>query len=239
MKKRVHAFIISWTGVHENSLRIADEIYSLVERVTIVYSDRNVEFNISGEIEAVKVSDELFWGGKFAECLNQFESDIFFQIQGDCKSEDWKKIVHSCAEEFEQHKIIGVWSPIVYYTDITPEMTILGRFRKESLLIVTCTDGLVFGLSKDIIARMRTLDYSRNKFGWGIERAMAAFAYTSQKIVVLDSSVNVSHPKGRGYNSHEASVQYFEFLNQLSLHERLWVNLMASHMQLRLSKTQA
>jgi hypothetical protein len=234
---KIHVFIISWTGAHDNSIQIANNLKTSVDRVTIVYSDKDPSLRIAGNYETCLVHNGLFWGGKFAACLALFDADIFLQIQGDCKCEDWGALVARCRASFDAFPIIGVWSPKVFYTDITLEMTLLGALEKDSLFLVTCTDGLVFAFTKPIVTRMKQLDYKKNRFGWGIERAVSACAYLTGRVAVLDKTVDVKHEKGRGYDSREATQQYFEFLNQLTLHERILINLAASHMQMQLLKT--
>ena len=228
-ENRIHAFVISWAGKHTNSIDIAGKIKNQVSRTTIIYSDPDSEFSLHTSCEALRVPDDWFWGRKFKACLDLCESDLMLVIQGDVSCDNWAAAVDRCAQSFGCNEKIGVYAPLVDYAYFDLNKTFIERLNSTSLSIVALVDGIAFAISRPVVNRLKNLSYDDNNYGWGILWAAVSYAYSHGLIAVLDDSVKVSHPKSRGYDSGAAHRKMVQFLQQLSLDERVHFKLLQSH----------
>ena len=67
---KLHIFIVSWAGQHNKAILIANHLDGIFDKLTIVYSDPNpdFEFNFNGHL--IRRPDSLFWSDKFKTCLD-------------------------------------------------------------------------------------------------------------------------------------------------------------------------
>ena len=226
-----HVFIISWTGKHANSLAITRAIQSRVGKLTIVYSDRDASLVPNFPGDAIRTPDEWYWGKKFKTCLDACQSDLMLIIHGDATCADWAALIERCKAAFAETERIGVWAPQINYTPFPLSKTRLEKVASTSASIVAQTDGIVFALSADVMARLRALNYDHNKYGWGIGWAALAYTYANKLIAVVDESIQVLHPRERGYDDRAARHQMEDFLGQLTLEERLQFRLLDSYVR--------
>lgn len=225
----VHVFIISWTGMHENSIEIAQKIKTKTinnrdVKVTIIYSDIDDAITLQCPFDIIKVSNDWYWGKKFEACLKLCDADILLQIQGDCSCDDWGRLVTQCVDQFTQHSNLGVWAPLVDYTYLDLDKCSLGKLNDECFYVVN-TDGIVFGIPQSTQSRLKKLNYDQNKYGWGIDMASCVYAYTHDMFAIVDSRIQVNHPKSRGYSSEDAEMQMHEFFKQLTINEQAIIKL--------------
>lgn len=219
--KRLHVFVISWKGQHENALHVAAEAGRACDRVTLVYSDPDPELNLQASCQVLRRPDELFWGDKFKACLEAFAEDLMLVIQADATCGDWSRLVHTCQNTLGRSPQFGVWAPLIDWTPYSPKITQVGVLGKSPLAAVVQTDGIVMGMQKAVVDRLKKADLSQNVYGWGIDQMAVAYCYANQMIAVVDQSLPVHHPKTRGYPSEEAGIQWREFLNQLTVLEKI------------------
>jgi SAM-dependent methyltransferase len=220
-KAGIHVFIISWTGKHQSSLHIANEIKSLVERTTVIYSDKDPSLVIpENDFETIKVDNSWYWGKKFQACLQRCGADILLIIHADTECQNWQYLIERCRDGFEKHKNMGVYSPEIDYTFWSLDKTATEDIPGESLTKVVQTDGIVFALSKPVWQRLADLEYETNNLGWGIDWAAMAYCYANNLFAAVDRDVKVQHPKSTGYDSREAKALENRFLGQLSINEK-------------------
>ena len=234
-----HVFIISWAGQHENAIDISNDVLSVTDRVSIVYSDPDPEIILNAACQLIRRSNDLFWEDKFKSCLAVCGDSPILIIHADCKCDNWSAIIKSCTNSCSQIERIGVWTPKINGTYWDLSVTKIGGISDSNLSIVALTDAIVFYLSSDVIDRMRKVDYGSNPFGWGIDLLFCTAAHVSDYLVVVDESIEISHPKLTGYDSNSARVGMANFFKQFSLRERVQVELLTSFVKfnyLRLSK---
>lgn len=227
----MHIFIISWTGIHENSIHIAKSLYASSENLCIIYSDADPFFNLAAPCPAIKTPNNWFWSKKFKICLDSCQSDHMLIIHGDTSCDDWPSLVTKCTTCYAKLNKLGIWSPRIVFTPYDLSRTLIARIDNSHLCIVAQTDGIVFSLAKPILDRLRRLSYDANKFGWGIDWAALSFCYANKMIAVVDESVQVRHPKGVSYDRNAAQQQMHTFLLQLTQDEMLQYLLLNSHIQ--------
>jgi hypothetical protein len=215
----VEAFIISWTGQHTNARSLAQTMSRLVDRVTVIYSDR-AKLEVSGAGQWVQVPDDWFYGRKFKAILDRFAGTILLQITADVTCSNWPLLIQCMGQRFREMDV-GVWSPHISFSGSSLEKVSIGPVSDSSLHLVTSTDSIVWAMRADVAERMRRLDYVCNNVGWGIDVAAAMHSHAMGKLVLIDAGIEVEHPPGRGYNNELARQQAQAFLWQLSLREQM------------------
>lgn len=215
---KIEVHIISWTGKHQNAINIAEAIHCADEKL-IVYSDVDGGFKIEGNFKAVKTNNELYWGDKFRQCIDDFKSDVLLIIHADCKTDNWNDIVMHCKNAYESKMDLGLWAPLTYGTAFPVELTAINNDKNAEFSEVNYIDGIVFGLNSKIIERMKSLDYSKNIYGWGIDWFAASVSFALGFRNEVDKTVAIHHPVDRGYKSDDARNQMRVFMKQLTFRE--------------------
>ncbi len=222
--KKIQVFVISWNGMHDKAEAIAQAIHPVVDRVSVIYSNKD-ETEEMGTGHWEQVSNEYYFGRKFKRALDLFTGDIFVLIQADAYHENWPQVLRRCAGSFGIPEL-GVWAPNVDWSWWTTERVKLGNYGKTGLSMVAQTDGIIFALRSDVADRIRGLDYECNNLGWGIEWAAIAYAYSHDLLVLRDETITVNHPKGSGYDHSAAREQQNDFLSRLTPQERIMYALL-------------
>ncbi|WP_297803179.1 hypothetical protein [Arenimonas sp. GDDSR-1] len=228
---RLHIFIISWNGQHARAAAIAGALNGVGESVSIVYSDPDPDTAPAADCRLIRRDDTLFWADKFSACLEHLapDADILLVIHADCDCDDWAGLVAGSRAAHRQFPRIAVWAPLITVTPYPLKHTLLGSFFDTPMKLVAQTDGIVFSLSKAAIARMRSIDYRKNLYGWGIDWVFMAFAYANKQFAVVDPRVRVRHPESHGYSQHNALAMMQDFLKQLGPSEYVQYALLSSH----------
>lgn len=227
----LHVFIISWKGQHTKAERVANELVGVARKVSIVYSDSDPSIKIHSECQTIKTNNNLFWADKFRTCLENLDenADNLLIIHADCECDDWPGLAKASSNAHSQYPRIGVWAPQINFTPYQLKNTLLGNFFSTPMKIVAQTDGIVFSLSRQVIRRMKTIDYSQNKYGWGIDWIFIAYTYANKLFAVVDPRVHVKHPKSQSYPKDIALNMMNEFLKQLGPSERIQYALLSNY----------
>lgn len=227
-KKLLDIFIISWTGYHEKSQKIALALENLPVHVTIIWSD--IDENVSKDwiCKNIQVPNDWYFGKKFNTCLEHLsDTEYMMVIQADVDCKDWAKLVLSAINVYETHTLVGAWAPLIDYTWFSLDITEIGQLQEE-LYIVAQTDSIIFSFKKEILPRLKQFDYKSNKYGWGIDWVVMAIVYSNQQVAVVDTRIKVHHPKGSGYDTKVAMKQMNDFLENLSNIELIQYHLLSS-----------
>ncbi len=229
--KSLHTCIISWHGRHDDASRIARLVEPWSDRTTIIYSDPDPGTSPDCRHELLRRPDHLFFGDKFQACLDAFGMESLLLIHADCQCDDWAALVRNYRQALSERPNIGAWSPLIDYTGFHLARTRIADLANSTLSIVAHTDSIVLGLAQPVIERLKRASYELNVYGWGIGWMCVSHAYANQMIAVVDRSIQVFHPRPRGYSSDHAGKQRDEFLKQLSAAEQVQLLLLQSHMR--------
>ena len=181
----------------------------------VIYSNR-ANRRETGTGRWVQVSQDDFFGRKFGRLLQEVPmGHPLLLIQVDAVCGDWSSLVQRCDDVMSKRPDIGLWTPRIDNTPFQID-TVATRFDGDGLWEVAQTDGIVLGLSGPVVDRLRELDYSENNLGWGIDWAAVGFCRLKGLKAVGDTSVQVHHPIGTGYNADLAYFEMDAFLRQLS-----------------------
>lgn len=211
----IEAFILSWTGVHQNSLAIARALACHVDCLTLVYSDRDTGFALETDYPAIRMPDACFFAGKFKACLDACTADVMLVITGDVSCNDWAQLADKCRADFGSFDRLGLWAPLIDHSSWKLAQTCLERLADSSLCKVAQTDSIVFAMSRPVMTRMKRFDYRSNTYGWGIDWAAVACCYANGLFAAVDESILVDHPRQTAYEESACIVQMHEFLRQL------------------------
>jgi hypothetical protein len=224
----IHTFVFCWTGKTENALKICRGLFNKTDRLTVLDASAGPTPNVEG-IEWIKVDPEFYYGMKFRTAVDLHQGDILLQVQEDAVCDDWGSIIDLCRERFSTITDLGIWSPDVNFTSHTTDLVDLGPLDDANLSAVVQTDCIVWAFNRAIVKYLRTLDYSGNNLGWGIDWAASAYAFANRMLVVRDFAAFIRHAPGSGYRHAEAQQQMLWFLSQLSQAERLQYTLLNSY----------
>jgi hypothetical protein len=223
-------FIISWTGQHENAAAISKSLEFTDADIFIIYSDPNPDFSIDTRATLIRRDNNFYFGDKFQACLDNFTGDKMLLIHADCKCSDWPKLVQRGFQIVSDNPDIWIWSPRINYTGFNLEKTGILQHRVKDLFAVVHTDTILFCWNKSVVERLKHTNLKGNDYGWGIGWIAVAFAYANKGIAVIDSSIDVEHPKARGYETNDANKKRNEYLKQLTFREALFCRIFSSHM---------
>lgn len=232
-------FIISWHGRHDNACVIAGEICKSSDRVAIVYSDPDPNFSLDAPCPAIRRSNNLYWEDKFKACLDATEDDGVLVIHADCDCDDWGLLLRKCDDARSRFINIGVWAPNIFGTYWNIGVSKLVRIDESSLYISAMTDGIVFYISPIIVERMRSVNYGENLYGWGIDGLFCAASHAAGLLVLIDSSIDVRHPMGAGYDTRQANTMLNKFLSQFSTPELIQYMVHTSYCRLNHEKSKS
>lgn len=229
----IQVFIISWKDQHENAAFIFKQISALNVSALIIYSDPNISYKFSRKINTIKREDHLLWGDKFKACMEEAELKNTLIIHADCTSKNWAKLLVKYNDAINKIPNLAVYSPQVKFTSFPVTRTNIIKTSDDSYSIVCFIDCIVFGISADIVKRMKALDYDKNIYGWGIGWVIASYALSLNKLLIIDNTIEINHPKSRAYDSKIALMQKAIFMKQLSTSEKIFSELIYSHLRLK------
>jgi hypothetical protein len=112
----------------------------------------------------------------------------------------------------------GIYSPNLDYTAHTSEGTDITAVELpfKNLKVVKNTDCNCWFISKRAIAIFNciSVDWTKNKFGWGIDYILAAICFQNKWLVLRDYNHCVYHPAGSGYDGGQAWQQMLYSINE-------------------------
>ena len=217
----LHVNIISWGTYAERAALIARDVIDVAQQVSIVYSHDRPPV-ASDCVQLVETSAGDFFGRKFHKAIGLNVCEVMLQIQADAVCDDWSALVKACREDFNTVETLAVWGPNVSWTPYPTELVrVETATRRNGLVSVVQTDGIVWALRAPVIERLGALDYSANNLGWGIDWCAVCFAYANSWLVARNLSHVVSHEKARGYDGRQAAAEMRAFLKQQTPRESM------------------
>jgi hypothetical protein len=236
LRHPLHVVIISWIGQHVSARAIAASIADEADRLSVIYShpDRAED---QGAGDWYSVPDEQFFGPKFAKALQLTEpGEAMLLVHADTDYHDWSHLLRRCRAAYETVPQLAIWAPDFTYTPWTTELVrlpIQDAAVDPALVPVVQTDGIIVAFCPATLNRLRMLDCAGNNLGWGIDWAALAFAYAGARPVLRDTSIKVTHQKGRGYGRGDAQAEMQQFFARLTVAERQQIILLHGFFRLR------
>ena len=211
-------FVISWAGQHSSAAKISNKLLADGWSVTIIDSDPSLNPDcdeiIVSEAKKIRRPNNLFWADKFLACLEQNRSSLMLVIHADTHCDNWSLLVKTCFDTMNEIPNIGVWAPFIDNTPYHLSNTKIATIDGSQMHLVTETDGIIFCIRKEMVERLKGVDYSKNTYGWGIDSLFNAISYACNRISVVDSEILVSHSLSRGYDAERAYFLRHDFLKE-------------------------
>jgi hypothetical protein len=212
---------------YRQCIKITNSIEPIKCKKTVIYATNNPCKNIEGW-NCIQVPESFYYSEQFREAIKVATEDILLIIVGDISYSDWRQAVATCAQRYDEHDRVGVWGA----TDPTslwerPGVHIAALC--DGLDVVAQTDCSVWAISRPIYERLKNADYSRNKYGWGIDWLAISHGYSLGLLAVRDKHVVVNHPTGTGYDEKEARKQMMEFIEQMSSVESVYYTILTKY----------
>lgn len=247
--------VISWHGFGDRARHIAQQLNGLPGvRLRVIYSNAT-ETPERGAGSWLQVPNEHYFGAKFSAALPDFDDDVLMIVQADALCEDWRGMVQRCQLRFAQRPRLGLWAPRIAYTPWLPKRVDIRLLPGENMTEVAHTDAIVLAMSREVVQRLRDLDYRENNIGWGIDWIAICHCYTRGLAVLREDELAIAHPPSRGYDSRQATAQWLAFMQQMTEAEQamfeilkrytaekrtgLWSKLMLSVIKRRSSRDAA
>lgn len=222
-------FIVSWAGQHANAEHMARQLAAYNEDLCIVFSDPDPNLVLNVRCRTIRRPNDQFFSDKFKACLDATGGKLLLLLHADCTCDDWAAIVRRCIDWHGAKPSVGIWAPLITGGTWPLEKTRIVSLKGTDLSVVAQPDSICFSLTAPLIERLRRVDYSGNKFGWGIDWLMTCAAFSRNLLVVVDEGVRVYHPPSRGYDGKAASEAMQEFSSQFSLIETILLRLLIKH----------
>jgi hypothetical protein len=232
-RKSIHTYIMSWFGKHDNAEKIVKAVTLTSDYVSVIYSDPDIHLSPKFSCPSTRRSNDLFFGDKFYACIASCDTDVTLVIHADCNCDYWSEVPEHCRRAFEEVPNIGVWAPVIDFTDWCLDRTEIDRIPNSSFSMVAQTDAIVFGLERRIVDRIRKAELGTNVYGWGIDLMYNYYTYSIGYVSVVDRSLSVQHPRSTEYDYDTAMTQLVEFLDQLTPAERTQSLLLRAIVRLR------
>jgi len=209
----VEAFVLAWPGNEKSAQFIVKEIRGCVDSVTVLYNSHSVSDAKVPE-GWIDLGRDAYFGAKFEHARRVARSDVQIFIPADCYVEDWNKMVTSCRSAFVSFSRAAIWAPQSLGTAWMPNRTALRKLTCR-MLSVTAVDSLVWAIRGTFLANLPKMKFATNKYGWGIESAVASGAHLKGFLVLLDTEVSYFHKRGSAYSSNEAELAEIAFWETL------------------------
>lgn len=237
--KSVGIAIISWPEFEEQALKIEAEVSAVADKVVVLHDGLQGQ-SLCRRDRWIVFPPESYFAPKFEWAINNLETDVLLFIVADTSCGDWQELVRGCREAFSSDHAVAVWAPRVEETWWNSEKIVLAlREGDTGLQDVIAVDSIVWAITWQIACEVRKLDYSRSRFGWGIEAVCAALARCSGKLVVRDTRLEVDHRRGTTYSVELANEEAQKFYEQLEPSTRVMVAIVEEFALLRTIRTPA
>ena len=206
---KIQAFIFNWRGHFENACRLEAGIGRFVE-VTVINSEERAAPN---RPNWHNLGDTAYFAAQWNKALELFDGDLLFHVQADVTIDDPARLIEKAAAAVRHHNL-GVYEPLIDYTDIRFDSARLTPIE-PNLLLVPFTDCTCWFIHGDVARAFPRVDTFVNKYGWGIELVVAAYCRSMRRRCARDFSIPVAHPRCRGYSTSAAVSQMGAYLKTL------------------------
>ena len=210
----VEAFVLAWPGNEKSAQCIENEVRPCVDSVTVLYNSPTPLSDVKVPEGWIDLGRDAYFGAKFEYARLVARSEVQIFIPADCHVDDWGKMVTRCRSAFVSFSRAAIWAPQSLGTAWTPNRIAL-RELTGRMLSVTAVDSLVWATRGSFLANLPEMKLATNKYGWGIESAVASGAHLKGFLVLLDTEVSYLHKRGSAYGSNEAELAEITFLGTL------------------------
>ena len=198
----IHVYIFNWKKVSQNSLDLYDSIKKIINNITIINCDENL--TLDNSIRHIQLDDSHYYGSQYTHAIRDVKDNaIFCVIVGDnIHDNNFEMLFKNVLETFNTYNV-GVYAPNdkrsphkILYDEIAPE-----------LFNVYNTDCGFWFIHPSIIHKLKYLNYSISKYGWGIDNITIEEAKKNGLLVLRDFRCETDQlDHTTNYNTDEANT---------------------------------
>lgn len=179
----ISVYIHNWKKVSANSLALFTAVCPHVRSTKIINSDENHPY----DVPQIQLDDSFFYGGQFDRAIKDVaDGEIMCVIVGDnIPTNDFAAIFRAATSVFCKYNV-GVYAP--------NDKRAVAHVKRnahyaEELYDVDTTDCGFWFIHPRIVRRLKALDFTQSKYGWGIDTVVIAEARKQGMLVLRDYSV--------------------------------------------------
>jgi hypothetical protein len=203
----IYVYILNWKKVSVNSLQLYNNIAPIIENTIMINCDEHMP--LTDDIPHIQLDDSHYYGSQFNHAIKHIKDGaIMCVIVGDnIADNNFEKIFQNALDTYNNFNT-GVYAP---NDKRTTHKGRNDRFNGE-LYDVPNTDCGFWFIHPDIVKRLRKLDFTISKYGWGIDNVVIAESRKQKRLVLRDYSVETDQLDHTvGYDSHGAHIAQVEF----------------------------
>lgn len=209
---RLQSFIFNWPGQSENVNKIYNDI------------DGSVVIN-SGDTDIVdrchNIGDHSYFSAQFKKMLSLHDgTSTILHIQGDARYYDWSKLIKDAGHYMSRYSA-GIYYPVVKNTSWTADKMAVTKLssQDDNIRYVADGDETVWFIHPDVINYFNDHNLIEilhdNKYGFGWDLILCSICHLKQIPVIRDNNHIIEHPRSKGYDFHEAWIEFKDVMNQL------------------------
>jgi hypothetical protein len=196
----IYVYILNWKKVSVNGLKLYQNIAPIIDNTIIINCDEYMP--LTNDIPHIQLDDSHYYGSQFNHAIKHVKDGaIMCVIVGDnIPNNDFEKIFQNALNTYNNFNT-GVFAP---NDKRTAHQGRYERFNGE-LYNVANTDCGFWFIHPNIVRRLRNLDFTISKFGWGIDVIMIAEARKQNLLVLRDYAIETDQLDHTiGYNTDSA-----------------------------------
>jgi len=199
----IYVYIMNWKKVNANSLQLYKAIQPIVHNTWMINCDEN--WTLDSSVQHIQLDDSHYYGAQFNTAILHIpDNKIFCIIVGDNIPDNSFSTIFSSALDALNAGKIGVYAP---YDKRSVHQKIVNTY-KDMIYHVQNTDCGFWFIHPKIYMRMRNIDYTISKYGWGIDIIIIQEAKKSGMLVVSDHSISTDQIDHTcGYDIAEAAKE--------------------------------
>lgn len=208
-KKQCQAFIFNWHRVTENAKALQRRFSDQGIETWVINSDDAERDN--GLPNWIHIGESGYMVQQYAKAIERFDKTYFVEMFADIYDVEVELIVDRACYAFTKYEC-GIYAPNVEVINWKFDRKTLPKLERH-LYEVKNAESLLTFIHKDVIRGVH-LDTKRYKIGWGIDFLVCVLAHLQNKKVIRDYVTTVRHPKGKGYDSGIARMEFERFMDE-------------------------
>jgi hypothetical protein len=195
-------YIFNWKKVSANSVKLRESISPIIKNTWIINCDEN--YPLDASIPHIQLDDSHYYGSQYNTAIKHVkEGAIFCVIVGDNVADNNFNVMFNTAVNTFNKYAVGVYAP---HDKRSSHKSKLERI-KDDLFNVENTDCGFWFIHPSIVSRIRGIDYTSSKSGWGIDIITIKEARRQGRLVIRDYSIQTDQLDHTcGYNTKRAGA---------------------------------
>lgn len=197
----IRVYIFNWKKVSKNTMQLYEKIKPIVKNTCIINCDETLILN--NDIQHIQLDDSHYYGSQYNNAIKHIDNNsIMCVIVGDNVSDNnFDVIFHNAIRTFNIYNV-GVFSPNdKRATGHTEKLTHI----EGTLYTVANTDSGFWFINPRIVAKLKNIDYTICKYGWGIDTITMKEAKKQGLYIIRDYSIETDQlDHSTGYAQSDA-----------------------------------